>query len=82
MPTTASATAPAIPPDEHEHEDQRRQQRLGDEQRPPDPEAVGDRPEQQRSDRAREQHQGEQPVALGLRVTLRDGPERHERDQA
>ena len=54
---------------------------LRDEQRPPDSEAVGDRPEQQRPDRAREQHQREQPVALRLRVTLRDGPQRHERDQ-
>ena len=69
------------PADEHEDEDHRRQQRLGDEQRPPEPEPVGDRAEQQRSHRAGEQHQRQQAVAVGLRVAERHDPERHEGEQ-
>ena len=68
--------------DEHEDEDHRRQDRLGDEQRPPEPEPVRDRAEQQRPDGAGEQHQREQAIAVGLRVAERHDPERDEREQA
>ena len=44
-PMSISATAPAAPPDVDEHEHQRRDQYLGDHERPPQPDSVGDRPE-------------------------------------
>ena len=60
------------PADEDEDEDQRREHRLGDEQRPPQAEAIRDGAEQQRPDGAGEEHQREQPVSVRLGLAERD----------
>ena len=51
------------PADEDEDEDEGCQERLRDEERAAQPDPVGDGPDQQRSDRAGEQHQEQQPAA-------------------
>ena len=64
-----------------EHENQRRKQRLGDEQRPPQADAVGDRAEEQRAGDTGDQHERELAVPGSLTATLRHHPERHEGEQ-
>ena len=64
-----------------EDEDQGRQESLGDDQRPPQADPVGDGADQERSDGAREQHQKEEPAAVRLGMPFRLHPQRHEGEQ-
>ncbi len=80
-PTSINASVPTTPPTATKTTIRNGERRLGHEQRAPQPDAVGDRPEHEGADRAGHEHQRELAAPLRRRPAVGDDPERHEREQ-
>ena len=80
-PTSISAIAPTIPPAWMNVSTSGGSSAVetSSVRRIPNLSAIG--PRSERAEHTRDEHQREEPVALGLGAAERDDPERHERDQ-